>query len=144
VASKVYNLPSRKQFRKKLRNSLTPAESLLWKSLQRRQLLGRKFRRQAGIGRYIVDFYCPDCALVIELDGEAHFSMANDESESERTRYLELQGLKILRFENKELYDNLDAVLETIKAHLQSREQSARLRDRPSIREGRQVSSRRS
>ena len=53
VASKVYNLPSRKQFRKNLRNSLTPAESLLWKSLQRRQLLGRKFRRQAGIGRYI-------------------------------------------------------------------------------------------
>jgi very-short-patch-repair endonuclease len=114
VGSKVYNLPSKKRFRKELRNSLTPAEALLWKSLQRRQLPGRKFRRQASIGCYIVDFYCPECALVIELDGDAHLSITIDEYEAERTRYLESEGLKVLRFENKELYDDLDAVLAAV------------------------------
>ena len=118
MPSKVYNLPAKKQFRKTLRNSLTPAEAVLWKSLQRRQLLGKKFRRQAGIGRYIVDFYCAESAIVIELDGAAHFSVSIDEYESERTHYLEQQGLKVIRFENKEIYDNLEGVLETIKANL--------------------------
>jgi very-short-patch-repair endonuclease len=79
MPSKVYNLPSKKRFRKTLRNSLTAAEALLWKSLQRRQLLGKKFRRQVSIGRYIVDFYCAESAIVIELDGEAHFSISIDE-----------------------------------------------------------------
>jgi very-short-patch-repair endonuclease len=118
MASKVYNLPSKKRFRKILRNALTPAEAVLWKGLQRRQLLGKKFRRQAGIGPYIVDFYCAECALVVELDGAAHFSITMDEYESKRTRYLEREGLKVIRFENKELYDNIEAVMETIKANL--------------------------
>ena len=118
MASKVYNIPAKKEFRKTLRNSLTAAEAVLWKSLQRRQLLGRKFRRQASIGRYIVDFFCAESAIVIELDGAAHFSITIDEYESTRTHYLEQQGLKIIRFENKEIYDNLDGVLETIKANV--------------------------
>ena len=119
--SKTYNIPAKKQFRKTLRNSLTAAEAVLWKSLQRRQLLGKKFRRQISIGRYIVDFYCAECSLVIELDGDAHFSITIDEYEAERTHYLEQQGLRIIRFENMELYENLDGVLETIKENLISR-----------------------
>jgi very-short-patch-repair endonuclease len=118
MASKDYNLPSKKPFRKILRKALTPAEAVLWKSLQRRQLLGRKFRRQTSIGPYIVDFYCAECALVVELDGAAHFSITMDEYESARTRYLEREGLKVIRFENQELYDDIESVLETIKANL--------------------------
>src|SRR5215471_18667355 len=112
------NARSKKRFRKTLRNSMTAAEAVLWKSLQNRQLLGRKFRRQISVGRYIVDFYCPDCRLVIELDGEAHFSHNIDVYEDRRTKFLEKQGLTVIRFGNRELKDNLDGVLETIKRHL--------------------------
>ena len=113
-----YNTAKQKEFRKKLRNSMTAAECVLWQSLQGRQLLGKKFRRQISIGRYIVDFYGPEGRLVIELDGESHFSITMDEYEAERTKDLEQDGLKVIRFENQELYDHLDGVLETIKQAL--------------------------
>jgi len=115
-----YNTASRKQFRKDLRNSLTAAEAVLWQSLKGRQLLGKKFRRQVSIGSYIVDFYRAECGLINELDGERHFSMTIDAYEASRTRYLEEEGLRVIRFENKELYENLDGVLETIKQALQA------------------------
>ena len=107
----IHNILSKKKFRKQLRSSLTAAEALLWRLLQRRQLEGKKFRRQSSIGRYIVDFYCPECRLVIELDGEQHFSITIDEYETERTKFLEGQGLKVLRFENKDLHQNIEAGL---------------------------------
>ncbi len=91
---------------------------MLWNYLKHRKLAGKKFRRQVSIGPYVVDFYCPDCALVIELDGAAHFGANIDEYEAKRTEFLERQGLRIIRFENKVLYDNLDAVLETIKQYI--------------------------
>jgi very-short-patch-repair endonuclease len=56
--------------------SLTPAEAILWKNLQRSQREGMKFRRQHGIGSYVVDFYCPDCTLAVELDGEGHLTQS--------------------------------------------------------------------
>ena len=118
--SGTYNTRSNKNFRKELRNSLTAAEAVLWQNLKGRQLLGKKFRRQIGIGRYIVDFYCPEAGLVIELDGDRHFSITIDEYEARRTKYLEEEGLRIIRFENKELYDNLEGVLETIKEALKT------------------------
>src|SRR5262245_5349246 len=116
--SGTYNTRSQKNFRKQLRNSLTAAEALLWQNLKGRQLLGRKFRRQISVGRYIVDFYCPEAGLVIELDGERHFSITIDEYEAQRTKYLEQEGLRVIRFENKELYENLEGILEKIKETL--------------------------
>ena len=118
--SGTYNTAKQKEFRKKRRNSMTAAECVLWQSLKGRQLLGKKFRRQISIGRYIVDFYCPEARLVIELDGESHFSITMDEYEAARTKYLEQEGLKVIRFENKELYDHFEGVLETIKQALQN------------------------
>jgi very-short-patch-repair endonuclease len=112
------NSPSKKEFRKILRNSSTAAEAVLWKCLQRRQLVGRKFRRQISIDRYIVDFYCAEKKLVIELDGDGHFSPNGGEYDDERTKFLEKQGLTVIRFENDELKENLDGVLETIKLYL--------------------------
>jgi len=114
----IYNARHQKQFRKQLRNSLTSAEAILWRSLKDRALLGKKFRRQTGIGRYIVDFYCPECGLVIELDGARHYSITIERYEAERTRYLESRGIRIIRFENKEVYEDVEAVLEKIKAAL--------------------------
>jgi very-short-patch-repair endonuclease len=84
----IHNILSKKKFRKQLRSSLTAAEALLWRLLQRRQLEGKKFRRQSSIGRYIVDFYCPECRLVIELDGEQHFSITIDEYEAGKNEIL--------------------------------------------------------
>ena len=79
MPSKVYNHPSKKQLRKILREAHITPEAVLWNSLKNRQLLGKKFRRQISIGPYIVDFYCPECRLVVELDGAAHFSITRNE-----------------------------------------------------------------
>jgi very-short-patch-repair endonuclease len=81
--------------------------------------LEKKFRRQASINRYIVDFHCPEVGLVIELDGDAHFSMTRDGYEEERTKILQMKGLKVLRFENRELFENLNGVLDTIRRALE-------------------------
>src|SRR5438128_106676 len=67
-----YNLPKLKSRRKEMRNHGTAAEAVLWKSLQKRKIAGKKFRRQCGIGPYIVDFFCPECRLIVELDGAPH------------------------------------------------------------------------
>ena len=115
----IYNTTSRAGYRRELRKSLTPAEATLWKCLQGSQLLGKKFRRQFSIGRYIVDFYCAECRLAIELDGQGHFEVTVDEYEWERTKYLESCGIRVLRFENRELFDDIEAVLEVIKAAIQ-------------------------
>lgn len=101
--------------RTQLRNNLTPAEATLWKFLQKSQLMGRKFRRQHSVGPYIVDFYCPQEKLVIELDGQHHFTDAGYAKDAERTKYLERFGIRVIRFENEEVFRATEAVLEAIK-----------------------------
>lgn len=104
-----------KGHRKELRQNLTPAEAALWKALQGGQLDGRKFRRQHSFGNYILDFYCPAEKLAVELDGRHHFSDAGFEAESERTAFLNCHGIRVLRFENKVVFEQLDGVLEEIR-----------------------------
>jgi very-short-patch-repair endonuclease len=111
----IYNNPKKKDRRKELRNEGTAAEAILWTYLQKRQLLGKKFRRQYSIGPYVVDFYSPECSLIVELDGARHFSILREDYELERTRYLQKQNLQILRFENRVLRENAESVLETIR-----------------------------
>jgi len=72
---KIHNRKSMKEIRRHLRHSLTPAEAALWKGLKGSKLEGKKFRRQHSIGNYVVDFYCPECKLAIELDGQKLRSM---------------------------------------------------------------------
>ena len=86
--------------------------------LQKRKLAGKKFRRQHSIGPYIVDFFCPECHLIVELDGAPHYGILGDDYESERTAYVERLGFKIIRFENRIILENLEAVLQTIKHEL--------------------------
>ncbi len=115
------NTPPLKARRKEMRNNPTPAEALLWKYLQRRQILGKKFRRQYSIGRYIVDFFCVECDFGVELDGAPHFGELGVEYEAERTAFLQGHGIELIRFENRIIFQNIEAVLETIREAIRKR-----------------------
>jgi len=92
-----------------LRYHLTPAEARLWNALQKRQLAGLKFRCQHPVGRFIVDFYCPSCKLVIEVDGDIHIQQTTyDEA---RTEQLQSFGYRVLRFTNEEVLSDLQTAL---------------------------------
>ena len=90
------------------------SEAVLWSRLQGKALRGYKFRRQYGIGPYVVDFYCPKVKLVIEIDGYSHFSKEAKEYDKERELYIDSLGLQILRFTNVDIQNNLIQVLEKI------------------------------
>ncbi|MFC4525435.1 endonuclease domain-containing protein [Dyella halodurans] len=101
-----------------LRAGQTDAEQVLWYRLRNRHLQGWKFRRQNEIDQYIVDFVCPDAALIVELDGGQHGEqVAYDEA---RTRKLQNMGYRVLRFWNNDVLKNLDSVLEVIMEALAS------------------------
>ena len=72
--NQLFNKTKFKNFRKHLRNNFTPAEATLWQYLKNKQINGRRFRRQFGVDKYVLDFYCPAENLAVELDGEDHFS----------------------------------------------------------------------
>ncbi len=99
---------------KNLRRNMTKEEVKLWKALKNRQLMNLKFRRQTPIGDYIVDFFCPDKNLIIELDGGQHNELQNIEHDALRTDYLKCQGYKVLRFWNNEVWNNFNEVIEII------------------------------
>jgi len=93
---------------------MTDAERLLWSSLRRKQLSGACFYRQRIIGEYIVDFYCPEAALVIELDGGQHFHGGVKVKDAARDFFLKERGLRVLRFDNHQVLKNTEVVLEEI------------------------------
>ena len=104
-----------KEYRRDLRNNGTAAEATLWKSLQRKQLDGRKFRRQHSVGNYIVDFFCYSENLAIEVDGPYHFTSKGLARDKARDEYLNSVGIKVIRFKNSEVFESLEMVLEKIK-----------------------------
>jgi very-short-patch-repair endonuclease len=97
---------------------MTPAERVLWGRLRKRQNAGCLFRRQYPLGRYIVDFVCLEKRLVVEVDGGQHTEQA--EADRERTRWLEAQGYRVVRFWNTDVLDAVEAVVETIGAVLEA------------------------
>ena len=113
-----FNKTALKPFRRKLRNNLTPAEAGLWILLKNKQLGGWKFRRQYSVDNYVLDFYCPKARLGIELDGAGHFTAAGMAYDQSRTLHIQQYNIKIIRFENKEVFDQPEAVLEEILNHL--------------------------
>jgi very-short-patch-repair endonuclease len=108
----LYNDKALRPLRKNLRNDSTDAERQLWKILRGKQLQGLKFRRQYGVGNYILDFYCPKIRLAIELDGGQH--MDKREVDDARTAYLNSQDISVLRFWNNDISKNLEGVFQTI------------------------------
>jgi very-short-patch-repair endonuclease len=114
---------------RKLRGNLTEAEKKLWRALRRDQLLGLSFRRQHPIGTYVLDFYCPALALAIEIDRGQHTYAANRSSDERRSRWLTKKGIRVIRFWNNEVLQNLQGVLSEITrtADLGHREQTPSL-----------------
>lgn len=103
------------------------AEAILWSKLQKRQVLGFKFRRQYSVGPYVLDFYCPDAKLALEIGGDSHFQENAAEQDGKRQAAIEQLGIRFLRFSNQEIHKNLFAVLERIaEAVGKTGEQAAR------------------
>ncbi len=116
--TKIFNRASQLPFRRVLGQEMTTPERILWRQLRATQT-GVKFRRQHGIGPYIVDFYCPSLKLALEIDGDSHFmNEAAQTYDQERTRYLTQLGIDVLRFTNLEVMKNLDGVLAVIMARI--------------------------
>lgn len=111
----LFNKTKFKNFRKHLRNNLTPAEATLWRYLKNKQIDGRRFRRQFGVDKYVLDFYCPSENLAVELDGEDHFSDFGLAYDSERELFLRQYNIQIIRFENQEVFENIEFVIERIR-----------------------------
>lgn len=114
---KIFNKVEYKDRRQTLRNNMTEPEKRLWFILKNKQL-GVKFRRQHGIGDYIVDFYSPEIKLVIEVDGESHFSTEAKAYDHIRDEYLLGLGIKTLRFLNQNAMQNLEGVFQTIQDYI--------------------------
>jgi very-short-patch-repair endonuclease len=103
---------------RRLRRTPTDAEIRLWSRIRRHQLDGFRFRRQQPIGSYVVDFFCPEARLILEVDGGQH---AIDEvRDTARTQWLEAHGYRVLRFWNHDVLANTDGVVATIRQALQS------------------------
>ena len=107
-------IPKLLPLKRRLRSNQTRAEQLLWTKFRSNQIHGLKFRRQHGIGSYIVDFFCPERSLVIEIDGDVHAIEAQQTKDLERENYLRSLGLQVLRYTNDEVINNLDGVLEDL------------------------------
>jgi very-short-patch-repair endonuclease len=103
-----------------LRHPLTPAEAKVWARVRNRQL-GFKIRRQHPIDRFIADFYCAEAKLLIEIDGDSHTALDQAEYDAARTEWLEVRGYRVVRFENGDVYHNLEAVLAAVQQVCESR-----------------------
>lgn len=112
-------LGASKELRKtatEFRKEMTEAEAIFWNRVRNRNLCGKKFRREHPLFKFIVDFYCPEKKLVVEIDGKIHdFQKEYDER---RTYELEKFGIKVLRFANEDILNNIENVLEEVKKHL--------------------------
>jgi very-short-patch-repair endonuclease len=98
-------------FVRQLRREQTDAEKLLWYCLRNRQLFGLKFRRQYPVGSYILDFYCYEYKLCVELDGGQHYESVGIQHDEQRQAFLTSHGISTLRFSNRDVLQHLEAVL---------------------------------
>ena len=114
--------PPLKTHARQLRQNMTPAEPILWSALRGRRFAGYKFRRPQIMGEYVLDFYCAGTMVSLEIDGETH--LGKEKSDERRTLWLADQGIKVLRFWNTQVYDELEAVLEAIFRECEMRRNS--------------------
>ena len=104
--------PELQQAAWQLRSRMTPAEMVLWEALRERRLNGLRFRRQHPVGQFILDFYCSQLKLVVELDGGVHDAQV--EQDATRTAYLGTYGCRVIRFRNEDILADLPAILDQI------------------------------
>jgi very-short-patch-repair endonuclease len=103
---------------KNLRENMTNAELIFWNRVKNKQFHGLKFRRQHPIHKYIADFYCHKLKLIIEIDGDYHNTSEQKNYDILRTKDLNFQGIKILRFKNDEVENEIEEVLKTIEKYI--------------------------
>lgn len=120
VYNSSYNNPDKKNFRKILRKNQTEAERKIWNCVRNKKLLGFKFFRQYSIGNCILDFYCPFCRLAIEVDGGQHSREVDKSYDKLRTEFLNEKRIKVLRFWNNEVLNNIDGIIQVITTELNS------------------------
>lgn len=101
--------------KRRLRQTMTLAEVLLWQQLRGRKFHDLKFRRQHGIGPYFADFYCASLSLVIEVDGTHHYTPQVIEYDNARTRFLLARNITVIRIPNREVEKNMAGVLELLE-----------------------------
>ena len=101
---------------RRMRRDSTSAEDKLWQQLRRHQVGGLKFRRQHSLGRFVVDFYCAETGLIIEVDGPIHDGLT--ERDSMRQEFIEALGFRVLRFTNDQIENDLDTVIKKIREAL--------------------------
>jgi|SRR3989344_2758605 len=117
MVPKIHNIHVLADRRKELRTNQTPQEEKLWWYLRGKQL-GYKFRRQHSIGGYILDFYCPEKKLIVELDGEVHDTQEAKEYDQVRDKFFTELNYKVLRFKNDEVVKDVKRVIAKIKSYL--------------------------
>jgi very-short-patch-repair endonuclease len=116
----VFNKASEKNRRRALRQHMPEAEVILWSKLKGRQCAGQKFRRQYSIGPYIVDFYCAEKKLAVEVDGVSHCLMEDEKKDLVRQKWIEQFGITVLRVTNDDVRKNLSGVLIAIQESLEN------------------------
>ena len=115
------------KYAREMRHPQTPAEATVWRYV-RNQALGYKFRRQHLIERFIIDFYCAELRLCIEIDGDTHREEDQQEYDAARTEYLESIGRKVIRFTNEDVRFNINAVIQEVKDTCERLKQERNLR----------------
>ena len=108
----MYNDQQQKLRRQELRKNQTEAEKILWQKIRNRKMNNLKFQRQYGVGPYILDFFCPQIRLAVELDGDYHQNEVD--YDKERELFLQDKDIKVIRFWNEEVLNNLGSVLKKI------------------------------
>lgn len=118
---KIYYNQYLKTFSRELRHHQTDAENLLWSRIRRKLIHNTQFYRQRPIGNYIVDFYAPSAKLVIEIDGGQHFELDNLQRDYKRDNFMGTLMIESLRFDNLQVLQSIDDVIEVINKKIESR-----------------------
>ena len=118
--TKHFNRTQEKETRRKLRRNETLAEKHMWSQLRNRQLLGLKFKRQYSVDKFVIDFYCPEQKIAIELDGNVHELEDVKMNDLERQKYIETYGIKFIRIKNEEYLGNPNKVFAKLEAELKN------------------------
>jgi len=121
----IHNRESTKWKRRALKKRQTPEEKIMWAVLRNRNFMGIKFRRQQGFGEYIVDFYASKYKLVVEIDGNQHYTPSGLKYDKKRTEFIEQFGAKVIRFKNKEVREDLEGVKIKLREYIDELETKA-------------------
>jgi very-short-patch-repair endonuclease len=122
--TKHFNKPSEKTKRRKLRQNQTNAEELVWRFLRNRQLSGFKFKRQFSVDHFVIDFYCPELKLAVEVDGASHNEPGQQKKDISRQKYLEAFDIKFVRIKDEELFGNPEKAFGKIEQAIKKLEEN--------------------